>query len=151
MEHVGREQTEQALGERWTFGRWDRAVWADFFAYARTVLPNPVEVAAKSIDKLPQPAAEFLVRCALDKACSYLSVGSPEVQSFLSSIEGGSYLAYLLLRKHHPTLSEDDAFNVFMAMSQVPAQSKAHPNRMAEIFGLCSGKAKGGKGEAPAV
>ena len=156
MEHVGREQTETVLGQTWTFGRWERRVWADLVAFARKTLPNPIEEAAKHLDKMPQVVGEFLVRGALEKAASYLGFNSPEMQSLLNSIEGGSHLAYLLLKPHHPDITEDDAYHVFMALSQKPARAATPadpnpPSRMREIFDLTSGKAPAGNAEAPAA
>lgn len=168
MDHVGRAQQITALGQQWTIGRWDRAVWAEMFDFARGILPNPVTEAFAALDRLPliadpgkdapeaekkayatrstrqEHAAEFLVRSALDKASSYLSVGSPEMQSLLGSIEGASHLLWLLLRKAHSDVTQDQAYEILMEVGQQKAE---------ELFGKAAGKAPGpgGNAEAPAA
>ncbi len=40
--HVGREVTVSALGQDWTFSRWDRRTWEAIAAWAKPLLPNPL-------------------------------------------------------------------------------------------------------------
>ncbi len=167
MEHVGREQTVEALGRTWKFGRWDRGVWADLFKFARQVLPNPVEVAFQAIEHLPaeptnpalRAAMEAVVSKALDKAASYISVASPEMRSLLASVEGNAHLVWLLVRKHHPEVTEDEAYELFISLSRMPgrkatldelAKKVEPPNKLSMILDLVSGKVPEGNVEASA-
>lgn len=163
-DHIGREIETTALGRTWRVSRWDRRVWVEFADWARTMLPDPIEALAKSIDKIALKDAEILReilrkdqeeqaryeaalalcktpedtarvprpillagkyiqqsdvmgRRALDKASSYLSFNSPEMNSLIGSVVGSGHLMYLLLKKHHPDVDEDTAFDVSTQLS----------------------------------
>lgn len=143
--HVGRPQTVEALGQTWTLARWDRRVWAEFLEWAKTKLPEPRKTAAEFLAMLPegpdrQAVAETIVTKALDESTSHLSVGSPKVTQLLTSIEGGVYLLYLLLKRNHPEATEDTAYDLFTAVGPDVAQ---------DLMGKCSGAAPAGKGDGP--
>ena len=57
-----------------------------------------------------RPASDMLVEKAMQRRSLYLESSSPEMKSFLGSIVGISYALYLLLREHHPDITEDDAY-----------------------------------------
>jgi hypothetical protein len=95
---------------------------------------------------LPQyrSLSDAIVEGARKDACRYLSAGSPELQSFIMSHEGGSYLFWLLI-KSIPDQAEvtlDEAFDAYTdlmlnASSETPDGRKT-PN---EIVDICSGRA----------
>lgn len=60
LDHVGRECKVSALNQEWTFSRWDRGVWVAFAEWAKSVLPDPVEAATRSIDKIVLRDAEII-------------------------------------------------------------------------------------------
>lgn len=125
--HVGREVTAQALGKTWTFARWTRRVWSAIARYAKNHLPDPIAEVNKTIDAMTLKEAEVVrelvrrdadskikmapqytsfvdrfVDGALAKAGSCLAIGSPELNSFIRSIDGAAYALYLLLKDAHP-------------------------------------------------
>jgi len=122
--HIGRETEIRALGSTWRLGRWDRGVWRRFLDWAKTQLPDPLEEALKVVDRLKEPAASNLVQRALAEKTTFLSIGSPRVAELLQSLEGGVYLLYLLLQKHHPGITEDDAMEIGMEYGLQKLQEK---------------------------
>jgi len=58
--HVGREITKEIAGQPWTFSRWDRQVWVDFAAWAKQFLPDPIDAAMRSMDKIALKDAEVI-------------------------------------------------------------------------------------------
>jgi hypothetical protein len=59
-DYIGRETTGDILGQRWTFSRATRAVDVDFAEFARGLLPDPVEVMTRNLEKLSLRDAETL-------------------------------------------------------------------------------------------
>lgn len=59
-----------------------------------------------------QQLAETTTSKALDKAASYLNFGGPELLSLVLSPVGQVRMLFLLLRKHHATVTEDDADDI---------------------------------------
>lgn len=139
--HVGREQTIEACGRVWRVSRWTRAVWAEWLAWARSVLPDPVEVALKHLDTIPPDLRDSWVRMALDRKLTFLSLGSPEVRTLLTSLEGTVRVLWILLKKYQPDATEDDAFDVAMELGQ--AELDALVKRV-------SGENQAGEAQAPA-
>lgn len=137
--HVGREQTIEVDGRVWRVSRWTRAVWNEYLTWARGVLPDPVEVALKHLDHVPEKLQAAWVRMALDKKTCYLSVSSPEVQSLLASLEGTVHLLWLLLKPYQPEVTLDDAFEVAMRIGE---------QELDKILTRAAGENK--EGEAPA-
>lgn len=64
------------------------------------------------------PISDQLAQKALDKASCHVSFSSPELHSLMSNPIGSGYIVYLLLQKHHPGVTEDEAFDVSMALGQ---------------------------------
>ena len=131
-EHVGRETAVGALGRSFRVGRWTRAIWAEFLAWAKPRIPDPLEVVARHLDKYPPALQEALVRHACDRACDYLGVGSPAVQQCLASLEGSVYLLYLLLKANHPEMTEDMALEIALEVGA---------DRLKATFDAAAGKA----------
>lgn len=172
--HVGREHTVEALGQTWTAGRFDLAVWDKFLSWARTQLPDPMDVAERSCLRLAaqerrlveelaatrgdaekaelrgriadlQAAQTHVARIGLDKGSSYLAVSSPEVTSLLGSPRGNAKALALLLAKHHPDVTEDEASLIAL---------DAGPEQMRDLWAAVHGKqpaSPGKNGSAPAA
>ncbi len=78
------------------------------------------------------PFADVMTRQAINKAACYLGMGSPEVQSVLTSVDGMSHLLFLLLRKNHKEITEDQAHELNIALGE----------RFAAIVKRCRGGAE---------
>jgi hypothetical protein len=141
--HVGREAEIVALGRTWRASRWTRAVWADFLAWAKGRIPDPLDILLSSLDRIPEHLQDAAVRYAIDKSSEHLSVASPVVMRCLDSVEGTAHLLYLLLKPNHPGLTEDEAFEIALA---APEQAKAAFDRASGRF--VEGPAKNGEGPA---
>ena len=69
-----------------------------------------------------QQLADHMAERAQDKSCSYLSFNSPEMNSILNSVIGETHIFWLLLRKYHPDITEDDAYEVKLDIGQEELQ-----------------------------
>ena len=117
-QHIGQEQTIKVNGRDWRLSRWTRAIWREWLEWAKKQIPDPVEECAKILDKFPKDLQEKMVTWALEKKSRVLSLGSPEVNALFDDPEGTCHLLYLLLKKHQPDATEDDAMDVFNALGQ---------------------------------
>jgi hypothetical protein len=133
-EHVGREQTFDALGRTYTLGRWTRAVWRGFVAWAKDQLPDPRVSAgvflAECLSRIPDdstPERLLIVKLAIDKATGFVGMDSPEVAGLLNTMDGGVKLLELLLKQHHPDVTEDDAYEIYTAVggAKIDAMAQA--------------------------
>ena len=75
--------------------------------------------------------AEYIVDKALEKAASYLSFNSPEMRSLINSAPGSAQVLFLLLKPHHPEISESQAFDLMQQMSPADIQ---------EVFEVTAGR-----------
>ena len=84
------------------------------------------------------PITKGLEERAYEKKTSYLSAGSPELNSFLVSCEGQSYLFFLLLRKHHPDITDETAYDIYRDL----AENAGRDGRMTTeaIINTCNGR-----------
>lgn len=64
--HIGRPLTVCIGVEKVTFGRWTRAVWLDLTAYAKRVLPNPLDEAAKVLERVTGVDAATIRRLCIE-------------------------------------------------------------------------------------
>jgi hypothetical protein len=117
--HVGREQVVEALGRQWKVGRWTRRVWADFLAWAKPLVPDPLKVAKRALAEFDPAFHAAIVERAVELSGEYLSVGSPQVGRLLDSVEGTVHVLWLLLKDGNPGVTEDDAFDLAAALGPV--------------------------------
>jgi len=139
MPFLGREQEIDVLGRRWKVGRWTMGVWRELLEWARPQIPNPLDAIAKHLNSFSLDAQKYAVDQALDASRSFLSIGSPEIQSVLNSLEGGVRLLWLLLKTHQQNATEDDAYQVAMALGR---------DRLAAILAAAMGKEGSPQGNA---
>lgn len=119
MPQLGRETVIDALGKRWTVGRWTVDVWDQLLEWARPRLPDPFAGLEKVVDKLPEAAALQLVREAQERAARALSIQSPEVVELIDgTLEGKVQTFYLLLRQHHPDVTREEVVEVLRAIGE---------------------------------
>lgn len=149
--HVGKETTINALGKTWRVAKAGRWAWTEFFKWAATVLPDPVKVARDAVQDLVIQAGKIirkeihadlaegdriallqgnermqqqLTSEALDKKASYLSMGSKEVGSLLNSIDGGSQMLCIVLKRNHPEMDIDLAYEIVQEIGLKHVQDK---------------------------
>jgi hypothetical protein len=69
----------------------------------------------------------------------YLSAGSPDLNEFLMSTEGQSYLFFLLLRKYQPEITDEIAYDVYRDLGVNNGRDgRKTPN---QIIDICNGTA----------
>ncbi len=142
----GRETETRALGRTWKVGRWTLDVFDDYSAWAAEKLPDPIKVALREVESLSdeefrvlnrremkeedrqrklhflRQQQDRLTRIAMEQATSYLSFTSKPFQSLMNSPRGGAHLLMLLLRQHHPDVTEDDAFYIVVEIGNEELQ-----------------------------
>lgn len=123
----GVDVTVSALGKPWTFSRQRVTALDKFVAWVRSQLSDPVERLRTIIDKLPPDVALAELREAKKQAeeLDYLDWLSPQVQRFLPFNQkngtvhaaGAAHFTLLLLEKHHPEATLDDAVAILGDLS----------------------------------
>lgn len=97
---------------------------ADAEAIRQLVIADEAEkVKAAEEGRLPvlmaskfSPSSDMLIQKSIDKRNLYMGFGSPELGAFMQSVDGMSFIFYLLLKPNHPDVTEDDAYEIMMAM-----------------------------------
>jgi hypothetical protein len=112
MPNLGTEQTITVIGKTYTFSPFTIEMLHDFVDWANGKLEDPLSIVAKNFNSYPKPMQELLVAKALEKAASRKEFSSPEIQTILNSVEGGIKICCLLLRKHHPALTEKEVSQI---------------------------------------
>lgn len=126
MDHIGRPATFHALGQEWTLARWTRSVWHDLIEYAKTILPDPRMEAEEILRYVPESDSATrvqVVRDAILQSRSMFTIGSKQIQEFIATTDGVTYLLYLLLRPNHPEITLDQVFEI--ASHPPPEMAKA--------------------------
>ena len=140
--YLGRETTTKALGYEWTFSRFNIEIADQYAEWATKKLPDPIQLGMAAVkplaerewklrhsDGVPEETRmqelfvlhkqqELFTTEAMDAARSYLSFNDPAFQSLANSPVGGAKLCYLLARKHHPELTEEEAFLLWQNIPQ---------------------------------
>lgn len=152
----GQETTAQALGRTLTFSRFDPVVWEPFLQWAKTVLPDPIDVAHEKVQRLVDAMYRIkadpdlspdekerrlfvnaqmqgaVTRLAMDEAMSYLSPNSTRVKALMmDQARGGPRLLMGLLKEHHPDITELDAYWIAQELSE---------DEIIRIVGVTQGK-----------
>lgn len=112
MDNIGREQELEVNGERYRLSRCTISVLRDFRDWAASRLPDPLEIVKKQLEGFPPHLQELMVKEALERANRVKDFASPEVQALLHSFEGMLHLLGLLLRPNHPTLTDQEIFDL---------------------------------------
>lgn len=134
--HVGREQIINVGGKDYKLSRLRRKEWSAFHAWAEALLPNVLDVLASNIEKYPanlQPImaseAVQLVNEPIERRTSVL----------IDTPSGWAKIVHLLLQENHLDVTEDEAWDVAVAIKQ----------EMWDVIARAEGRAEGnGPGEA---
>lgn len=112
---IARETTIEVGGNTYRLARFDREILENFLDWADTKLPNPIAAIAGQLKGLDAETKELVVRAAVEKASSRRCITNPDVQSLMRSFDGAYHLFYLLLHKHQPDLTEQEAGKIHEA------------------------------------
>lgn len=63
-----------------------------------------------------RPNSDLLVEKSIDKRNLYLGFQSKELQSYLFSVPGMSFVFFLLLKPNHPEITDEDAYDVMISV-----------------------------------
>ena len=86
-----------------------------------------------------RPFSDVIWEKAYAQRSRYLQAGSPELQGLMDSHEGNGYLFYLLLRSHHPDITEEVAYDVYWDLfTNGGADGRRNPQ---QVIAICNGTA----------
>jgi hypothetical protein len=140
MPHLGAEAKVQAFGQTWILARWTVSIWNDFLDWAKGKMPDPFAGLDRVAAMIPADASHAhpvgvafnqALQRAQERAAVMLSLQSPEVSELLQDPRGAARIAWLLLRKNHPDITEDMAFAIV---------DEIGPEKMREAFEIAQGK-----------
>lgn len=120
MLKLGEEQTIQTPdGREWTLGRLDLKVIRAWREYVQKREGDPFAVVDRYLGKIKDELLMPMLKDAeeVKKQLACFGFGSPLSQKYVATEEGLTVLTGLLLKKAHPTASEEDAFAVADAFS----------------------------------
>jgi hypothetical protein len=115
MNYLGKESTIHIGGRPIRVARFDISVLNRWMAWAKTQLPNPLELLAPILKDLAPSVQEKLVAEAYVKASARLDFFSPEIQNVMNSLDGMGKLMCCLFQVHQPQLTDDEAWELFQA------------------------------------
>lgn len=143
MHNFGKETTVQAHGRSWKLARLDLGVIRGFRDWVREQLGDYGAVAERFIDKLPADKAMQLVKdvSEVEKQLRGFTLQCPIAQQYLATESGAAKLVHLLLVKHQPEATEDDAFAIVVELGQEELRKKLEEAK---------GEVPGGNAGAPA-
>lgn len=96
-------------GQDYRLGRLRRKEWSAFHDWAATLLPNVLEILAAQIEKYPANLQPLMASEAVQM------VNEPierRTHSLLDTPSGWAKMVYLLLQEHHPSVTDDEAWDV---------------------------------------
>lgn len=148
MLKLGKETKVRALGEIWTVGRLELSVLEGFIDWVRTQAGDPFAGLDKLVAALPHDAALALINEAKEKrdALEFCDLNSPYIAKWMATARGNLKLLELALRLHHPEMTADTAFRIFLEIGQVQAKAA-----LQDSSGQVSDPAGGGRGNARAL
>lgn len=139
---LGRETTVDALGKKWTIGRWTVDVWDELIDFAKKRLPDPWAPIKDLVQVLSPEEAGKLIQDTYKRVNAMFTIKSPEIQAFLDTPEGQMYLFWLLMRQHHPELTRQQAMDIAVEIGEA---------KQLEAFSKAAGSQLGGNVPAPAA
>lgn len=115
QKYIGKETAVEVNGKTYTLSRMTRKILNEWLEWAEPQLVNPLDVVKGHLDGFTKEQQDLIIKEALKAARQRRDVTSPEVQGFMSTPAGMTHLVQLLLKDHHPDVTEDEAFEVAQA------------------------------------
>lgn len=84
----------------------------DYGEFQRWVQSRIIQLAKDNLNGLSEDEKKFLLVHAYEKA-SNIKENSPETLRTIQTIEGAAKLAFIMMRKNHPELTEDRVLELF--------------------------------------
>lgn len=106
------EQTVKVDGVEYRLSKFTLDLYQEFLAWSVTQLPDPFAGLAERIKDLPPDLQRHAYDKAEAKAELRGTMADPDVQRLLNTPAGAGKVFSLLLRKHHPQLTEADALRI---------------------------------------
>lgn len=123
---VGQEQTVKVGEKVYTLSKADASVREEFLEWARPRIADPIDAILGKLEKMKPKAASLFTREALQQARARYDFASPEIQQVAQTEAGIVKMISLLLRKHHPDITDEEALDVGQAIGD---EEKARMDR----------------------
>lgn len=117
---IGKEQVITIEGKQYKLARLTRGIMKDFANWAKSLLPNPLDVVAQKLHLFKDfpELQQMMVKEAVKDAKTFGEITSPEVQEIMDSFDGQVKMVTMLLQVHQPEITEDVAFDLAMKFVQ---------------------------------
>ncbi|HEX5272707.1 MAG TPA: hypothetical protein VFW33_19555 [Gemmataceae bacterium] len=125
MLKLGEEQQIQTPdGREWTLGRLELRTVRAWRDYIRKQIGDPFATVDRYLGKVKDELLMPLLKEAeeVKRQLACFGMGTPLSWQFLVSEEGGAVLVGLLLKKAHPNATEDEVFEVSLAVAKKMAE-----------------------------
>jgi len=116
MSYIGQQQTITIGGKAYTLSRLTLEIRKQFAEWVQSHIPDPLETVAKHLEKFPKDVQNLLATEAWKASQRRLDIDGPEVQAALETEEGNTKLTQLLLQKHHPEITEAEAYDLALQL-----------------------------------
>lgn len=128
--YVGKEQTIVVDGKSYKLSRLTRATMKEFAEWAKSLIPNPLDVVAERLDQFAKypHLQEVMVKDAVARSKTFGDFNSPEVQSIMSSMDGQIKMVSMLLKPNHPELTEDEVFDIALKYQEEHGEDFRSPD-----------------------
>jgi len=125
MLQLGQDTKVTALGKEWTISRLELRIVRAFKDYIAGIVGDPyAQINDRLFDLLPREEQLAMLRQAKqdkeDLAC--FSLNCSLAKRFLQMEEGIAVFGQLMLQKHHPDITQEDAFDVWLSIGQEQMQ-----------------------------
>jgi len=121
MLQLGQDTKVNALGKEYTISRLELRIVRAFKEYVAGIVGDPyAQINDRLFDLLPKEEQLAMLRQAKqdkdDLAC--FSLNCPLAKRFLQMEEGIAVFGQLMLKKHHPDVTQEEAFDVWLSVGQ---------------------------------
>ena len=110
--------SETRIAGRWTLGRLELRITREFKQWIQERLADPLNKEIFEFLPRDEQLARVKEQERITKDLKCFSLNSGLAREYLQTEEGAAKFLQLLLQRHHPDITEEEAFDVFMAYPQ---------------------------------
>lgn len=115
---VGKEEKITVDGVEYTIAKPDESVRAAFTRWAAPQLRDPLEAIGSKLASMDPRSASILADAAVRASRSSYDFLSPEIQAMAGTEAGSMKLIEIMLQKHQPKITPDEAKRVWAAIAE---------------------------------
>lgn len=89
-------------------------IQADFVAWAKPLLPDPLDVIKERLKDFPPRERDVMIRDAMQSLRTPKSLNAPEIQGLLTTKEGSDKYLQLTYGRHNPDLTLEQIWDIHL-------------------------------------